>query len=388
MAKGTRETYNERMECDMTIEKIIIWGAGEFGKNTVQCFLPDMCSMEILAVVDKDPAKWGKDLCGIPIMGYDMLTGMIYDRILICAPKFQNEIYSFLISECGIPRQKIEIVEDCAYFIYRRIEEKYEDIDVNTVKDSQKQQVIRYLKHHGARMFCYSFAEKYIHNKLPIFFDNKEKLNYVVHEGKRMYMSPKLQGEETIRQYYNSLCMEQDIKSPHLYQSEKVKIEDGDVVLDVGAAEGFFSLSIIDKASYVYMIEADEAWRKALEATFRPYGDKVRIIEKFAADVDGENKITIDSIIKNERLDFIKMDIEGGERSALKGAVNTLIAHDVKCSICTYHNDNDFDEIQHFFENMEYQTETSDGYILCTGMWEKDNRNLDFRRGIIRGWKG
>lgn len=372
----------------MIREKVIIWGAGEFGRNTVQCYIPDLLPVEILAVVDKDPNKWGKELCGFPIISCETMAEMPYDRVLICSPKFQDEIYSFLVSECDIPDQKIEIVEDCGYFIYRRIEEKYKGIDIDEIKDPQKQQAVQYLKCQGARMFCYDFVEKYIHNKPEVLWDSVENLNYILHEGKRMYMSPKLQGEETIRQYYNSLCMEQDVMSPHLYQSERVKVEDGEVVLDVGAAEGFFALSIIEKASYVYMIEADEAWRKALEATFRPYSDKVKIISGFAADIDGENTITIDSIIQNEKLDFIKMDIEGAEGSALKGAVNTLNTQDVKCSVCTYHNDDDFDMINRFFENMGYQTETSEGYILCTGMWEKANRDLDFRRGLIRSWKG
>lgn len=371
----------------MAHEKIIIWGAGEFGKNTLQYFVPDLSLVEILAVVDKDSDKWGKELCGIPIISYEMIAGMSYDRILICSPKFQEDIYSFLITECKVPESKIEIVEDCAHFIYKRIDAKYENIDIETIKDLQKRQVVQYLKCHGATMFCYDFSEKYLQNKPEIFFDGEENLNYVLHDGKRMYISPKLQGERTIWQYYNSLCMEQDIMSPHLYQSKKVRVEEGDVVIDVGAAEGFFSLSIIDKASYVYIIESDEAWRKALNATFRAYSGKVKIINKFAADFDGENKVTIDSLMENKKPDFIKMDIEGAERDALKGAVNTLKTHNVKCSICIYHNADDFNEIKKFFDFMGYRSEVSDGYILCTGLWEKDNEDLDFRKGIIRGWK-
>lgn len=371
----------------MSKQKVIIWGAGEFGKNAVECYIPDMISTEILAVTDRDERKWGQKICNIPIISYMDISKLNYDKILIFSPKYADEIYQFICDDCAVAPEKIEIIGDCAYFIYKRVEEKYRDVDLSSISDAGKRNAVQYLKEHDARMFCYDFPEKYLKNDVKIFFDKHEQMNYVLHDGKRLYLPEKFPNETIMRQYYNSLLMEQDVQSPHLYQSDRVSVREGDVLLDVGAAEGFFALSVIDKISYAYLVEADGEWERALKATFKPYMDKVKIISKYASDTTGENEITIDSMINGGRLDFIKMDIEGAERNALVGAVNTLKTYNLKCAICTYHNDNDYDDIAAFFDSMDYRHETSEGYILCGGMWEKDNRKIDFRKGVIRSWK-
>lgn len=371
----------------MNKQKVIIWGAGEFGRNAAECYIPELISIELLAITDKDSNKWGQFIGDVPIINYRDINKLDYDKILIFSPKYEDEIYQFIQDECKVSAEKIEIINDCAYFIYKRVEERYKNSDISTIDDCKKREAIQYLKKCDARMFCYNFPEKYLHNEVKVFFDDKEQMNYVLHVGKRLYLPKKFPNEKIMKEYYNSLCMEQDVESPHLYQSERVHVNEGDVILDVGAAEGFFTLSVIDKISYAYLIEADCEWEKALQATFRPYKDKVRIISKFASDIDGKDEITIDTIFGNDKIDFIKMDIEGAEQKALKGAVNTLKTHSVKCSICTYHNDNDFNEINTFFDNINYQCESSEGYILCGGMWEKDNKKVDFRKGIIRSWK-
>lgn len=368
-------------------KKVIIWGAGEFGRNAVECYIPELISVEVLAITDKDSSKWGQRICNIPVICYKDINKLDYDKILIFSPKYEDEIYHFIQDECKVLAEKIEIVKDCAYFIYKRVEERYKNVNINTIDDFKKKEAIQFLKEHDAGMFCYGFPEKYLSREAEVFFDDNEQMNYVLHDGKRLYLPNKLPNRKIMQQYYNLLCMEQDLESPHLYQSEQVHVNEGDILLDVGAAEGFFTLSVIDKISYAYLIEAGNEWEKALQATFRPYNNKVQIISKFASDEDDEDEITIDSIVEDKRVDFIKMDIEGAEQKALKGAINTLKKYSVKCSICTYHNENDFDEITSFFNNMSYQCESSEGYILCGGMWEKDNRDIDFRRGVIRTWK-
>lgn len=371
----------------MKKQKVIIWGAGEFGTNAVECYIPDLISVELLAITDKDSNKWGQYIGNVPIISYQDIYKLEYDKLLIFSPKYEDEIYQFVQDECKVPVEKIEVIQDCAYFIYKRVEERYKDIDANMIDDVKKREAIQYLKKKDARMFCYSFPDRYLYNEVKIFFDDKEQMHYVLHDKKRLYLPDKFPNERIMKQYYNSLCLEQDAESPHLYQSGQVCVNEGDVLLDVGAAEGFFALSVIDKISYAYLVEADSEWEKALRATFRPYHDKVKIISKFASDIDDKDEITIDSILENGKIDFIKMDIEGAERKALKGATHTLKTQPVKCSVCTYHNDYDFDKIKAFFDEMEYQCEASQGYILCGGMWEKDNREIDFRRGVIRSWK-
>lgn len=56
------------------------------------------------------------------------------------------------------------------------------------------------------------------------------------------------------------------------------------------------------------------------------------------------NLNTIDNIV-NEKVDFIKMDIEGAEQDAIEGAVNTIKKYNPILAICLYHKAEDWYKI-------------------------------------------
>ncbi len=67
------------------------------------------------------------------------------------------------------------------------------------------------------------------------------------------------------------------------------------------------------------------------------------------------NTTTIDRfVLKNKikKIDFIKMDIEGAELMALKGAIETLIDHRPQLAISIYHSFEDLFEIPFFLEDI------------------------------------
>jgi FkbM family methyltransferase len=65
--------------------------------------------------------------------------------------------------------------------------------------------------------------------------------------------------------------------------------------------------------------------------------------------------ISIDDVVRDKKLprvDFIKMDIEGAELSALKGAVGTLNRFKPSLAICVYHKPNDWVDIPLFINSL------------------------------------
>ena len=84
-------------------------------------------------------------------------------------------------------------------------------------------------------------------------------------------------------------------------------------------------------------------WDKEDVLCFKAYSNGSSRLEK-----KGEIKIpvgSLDDMIRDERVTFIKMDIEGSELEALKGAKNTIRNHHPRLAICIYHKPIDVIEI-------------------------------------------
>lgn len=63
-----------------------------------------------------------------------------------------------------------------------------------------------------------------------------------------------------------------------------------------------------------------------------------------AVEDNGINTVKLDDIVK-DKIDFIKMDIEGAERQALLGAKEKIMQYQPDLAICIYHNIEDYIEI-------------------------------------------
>jgi len=190
--------------------------------------------------------------------------------------------------------------------------------------------------------------------------------------------------KEQIQIYYRNILKEQDDRSPHRYESSTFCVSDGDVVIDVGAAEGVFALSVIDKAKKIYLFEVDEGWIEALNVTFSAWKDKVVIVNKYISDNDSNNCIKLDTYFINEKIDFIKVDIEGAEQSLLLGATN-LLKSPLKLAICTYHMPNDAENISQILNKNGFQIVFSNGYVLP--FWDLNIAPPYFRKCLIRAVK-
>lgn len=64
---------------------------------------------------------------------------------------------------------------------------------------------------------------------------------------------------------------------------------------------------------------------------------------------------TIDTILKNRKVSFIKMDIEGAEYKTLLGAVNTIQKHKPTLMISVYHKQDDLIKIPLLIKSLNYK---------------------------------
>lgn len=155
------------------------------------------------------------------------------------------------------------------------------------------------------------------------------------------------------------------------YETDEMKVEKGDVVIDAGANVGIFTAFAASyRGAAVHAFEPVSSVIKILKENIALNGisDKVVLNPLALSDESKELEISVDDVnvgassfvlkrrddcrkekistisldeyvAKNSlaKIDFIKADIEGAERYLLKGAQNTLKTLKPKLSICTYH---------------------------------------------------
>ncbi len=170
-----------------------------------------------------------------------------------------------------------------------------------------------------------------------ILYDTEENLNYVFVEGKRLYY-PKDWSHAKITEYHALnmyTCMSKS--SAHCYLSDSFDVNENDIVADIGAAEGLFSLYIVDRVKKIYLFEVDETWLAPLYATFKPYRAKVVIENKFITNIDQWEFATCDKYFRDKEVNLVKMDIEGEEQKALLGCRELLKRKNIRWLITTYH---------------------------------------------------
>lgn len=154
--------------------------------------------------------------------------------------------------------------------------------------------------------------------------------------------------------------------NPHAYENNSVTIYPGDVVVDAGACAGFFTRQALAKgAKKVFAFEPLPAIASALQETFRQecmagivvvepialtnstgtasFNNGDQFICEARLTSEGTHMVmtsTLDDFVRSEnvdRIDFIKMDIEGEEMNAVIGAVGTINRFKPHLAIAVYH---------------------------------------------------
>jgi hypothetical protein len=244
---------------------------------------------------------------------------------------------------------------------------------------------LKFLKCHKYTPLPYKWTSKYDSYIPEVFRDKINQFLYILFEGKKMYF-PKSFNSSKVTWAVRAALREQDSRSPHLYLTDDFQPAEGSVIIDAGVAEGNFALSVIEKAKRLYLVECDPGWMEALKHTFEPWKEKVVFVEKYMSDKPGEITTSIDDLLKQEDNDyyFIKLDIEGYEKSALAGMKRLMESgKKVRMNVCTYHYPDDFRELKSVLETSGFDCHVTDGYVLFFHPGEEPL----FRKVLIRAEK-
>jgi FkbM family methyltransferase len=179
------------------------------------------------------------------------------------------------------------------------------------------------------------------------------------------------------------LTLEQEVGD--IYEHGAVSVHDSDVVIDVGAHLGTFTrIALRHGARLVVAVEPDPVNAACFERTFAPEiaAGRVRLVQAAAWHTpglltfevggasqtgrvaDSQHARGVADELKLDRVDFIKMDIEGAERHALAGARRILAMHKPRLAICIYHAPDDPDVVPRVVRtaNAAYETSTRQGF--------------------------
>jgi FkbM family methyltransferase len=151
----------------------------------------------------------------------------------------------------------------------------------------------------------------------------------------------------------------------------RIQPDRGDVVLDIGACLGDTTLGFaaaVGPSGRVVAFEPMPAFREAARSNIErnpQLAARVELVERAVSSTSGQvvrmadlgpgsrmsaegvveaTTVSVDDFVSAgglERVDFIKMDIEGAEQIALEGCARTVARHKPKLAICAYHRADD-----------------------------------------------
>lgn len=323
-------------------DKIALWGAGVYTEELI-----DMLGKnKIVAIFDSDKFKWGKKINGIKILDSQKYFESIVDCetiIVISVASCNYEIANQIISRWKIPEHRIFA-------------------------------------------FTHRFGEKYMYDVENIFLNRhriEEAISTLADSQSKEYFINTINARITRNPLYlkENDCIINSYE--YLYEgSLLIAPKRGNVIIDCGAYIGDTSKIFLEKTNYDCRIFAIEPFcGNYLELCkwikMQNLEKKVFPIHALLGEVNGKKnvkastKISVSSSIENngeysnqvllKRLDdivsdkvsFIKMDIEGAEIAALKGATQIIQRDKPQMMISAYHRTNHMWDIPILIKQIE-----------------------------------
>ncbi len=343
----------ESFKAEIKNKKTVIFGAGEYCMRFLNR-LSDEDMNQINLIVDNDKSKEGGCIFGIPIKHADVLREMDPDNTIVA-----------IAVESNIPVLYEQVLGYGEFNI----------VAVRIIINDILSQVAKELYE----------GQEYIETVKNILFDDKSKRIYSETIKRRL-----LYGECD----FSDLIVRGDAeyRVPLIYSKERPKNE---IILDCGAYNGDTLKKFVETYGYsvkkIYAFECMEESIQQLEVTMsqiknREYSPEMFVMPYALSDHDCTMKFaktnkpngsflldnrafaqkalweseyvevpvtTLDKVIPaEEKVTYIKMDIEGSEFAALHGAERIITTHKPKLAISIYHSGEDYYRIPLYLKEL------------------------------------
>ena len=313
---------------------------------------------------------------------------LMFDKVLI---------YMYYLKACHYILQNMIFRDGKEDYAYRysqfceNVKEEYIKSKIThekfPVRDAEMEACIEYIGKNGCDVYCGSLNGIQPYTERDVGYDPENGLFWGMYENKKLYFSRDIASAGQALSHLNGLAAEQSENSPHLYLTKEFQVSYDDVVFDVGCADGNFALSVIERVREVYLFEVEDIWLKPLELTFRPYKEKVHIIQKCVSKSSDTLAVSLDDFCRERHIGSIgllKLDVEGCEKDVLLGASEMLREGRIKkIAVCTYHKMDDEKMLGALLPN--YRKTMSEGYMLgamLQDIW--DIKPPYFTKGLMR----
>lgn len=306
------------------LKPIILFGSGEWGIYYAK-FLKNFFNGNIL-FCDNNSKKWGTAVEGIPVISFDELKRNYGDCcITITTLNYYNEILKQL--------EENNLMENVAVSLQGFVNNDYTDY-YNVVSNNFNS---------FAKVYDFLSDE---HSKY-IFID---RINFCI-SGNKKYL------------------IHLRSRAPQYFEPGIITLTENEIFVDGGAYTGDTVNEFLNqtKGSFkrIYSFEPETSKHKEFLSKYS-YSDNIELLPyglwnkkellRFSAQNSGGSHvnvsgnieipvISIDEVLQGQPVTFIKMDIEGAELEALKGAENTIRMHKPKLAVCVYHKPLDIIQI-------------------------------------------
>jgi len=348
---------------------VILYGSGSAGMELQECLA--IFNVNVTAFCDRNESLHGAIINAVPVLSVDEIEAKFKDALyVISSNQYREEIQKGL-SELSI--KKVVYMENkeqlFAYLQLYKWHYSFDSLDVeaiektyNLLADTQSKNLFKL-----RLLLLTSYPDYSLYKR---YFD---EFSGCV----RNIDSTMFQVSQYTPNYESYLYFNNDV----------IKLGDNEILIDAGAFDGDSAIEFMKacerqggSASHIFCVEADTKNFDKLQRNTKD-NSRISVINKglwssittlqFASSentfvtesrivedsiemnylhncVEADNKIetvTIDDYFINKGVSFIKMDIEGAEVEALKGAILTLKKYRPQLAISIYHKKQDIFEI-------------------------------------------